>query len=88
MPQFVQNPLDRFELLLTARIRCVNEVYEKVAVVNLRAILSGDLHAPKLSGDSILMDGGRIAAVGSISNGDVQACDVVLGQRFAKRDAA
>jgi hypothetical protein len=33
--EVVQNPLDRFELLLPARVRGVDEVYEKVAVVNL-----------------------------------------------------
>jgi enamidase len=50
----------------------------KVAIVNLRTILSGDLHAPLLAGDAILLDGGRIAAVGSVPDKDLADCDVVI----------
>jgi enamidase len=48
----------------------------KVAVVNLGKILSGDLAAPIVAGDTIVMADGKIVSVGS--GGDVAGCDVVI----------
>ena len=48
------------------------------AIVNIATIVTGDLHAPFAAGDGILMHDGKIAKVGSLSSGDVEACDVVV----------
>jgi len=48
----------------------------KVAVANIGRILSGDLAAPVISGDTIVMSDGKIVSVGS--GGDVAGCDVVI----------
>jgi enamidase len=50
----------------------------KVAIVNLGQIVSGDWRAPFVSGDSILMEGGRLTAVGSVSGSSIEAADVVI----------
>ena len=50
----------------------------KTAIVNLGTILSGDWRAPYASGDAILMDAGKIVAVGSAPAAAVAACDVVI----------
>jgi len=50
----------------------------KTAIVNLGAIVSGDWRDPYVKGDSILMEGGKIAAVGAVSARDVESCDVVI----------
>ncbi|MEJ8570643.1 amidohydrolase family protein [Microbaculum marinum] len=50
----------------------------RTAIVNIGAILTGDLTAPTASGDAILMDGGLIASVGTVSDRDLQSCDVVI----------
>jgi enamidase len=48
----------------------------RTAIVNLGRILSGDLAAPVAAGDTIVMDAGKIAAVGpGVAIGD---CDVVI----------
>ena len=48
------------------------------AVVNLGAIVSGDLAAPFASGDTVILDGGRIAQVGTASAAQIESCDVVI----------
>ena len=48
----------------------------KVAVANIGRILSGDLAAPIVSGDTIVMSNGKIVSAGS--GGDVAGCDVVI----------
>jgi len=48
----------------------------KVAVVNIGKILSGDLAAPVVAGDTIVMSDGKIVSVSS--GGDVAGCDIVL----------
>jgi enamidase len=48
------------------------------AIVNLGPILSGDWRAPYASGDAILMQGGKIIEVGSLSAQTLAACDVVI----------
>jgi enamidase len=48
------------------------------AVVNLGAIVSGDLAAPFASGDTVILDGGRIARVGTASAAEIESCDVVI----------
>jgi enamidase len=48
----------------------------RVAVANIGKILSGDLAAPIVAGDTIVMSDGRIISVGS--GGDVAGCDVVI----------
>ncbi|WP_213775948.1 amidohydrolase family protein [Bradyrhizobium sp. dw_78] len=50
----------------------------KTAIVNLGAIVSGDLKAPFVKGDSILMEDGRLAEVGTVSASQVSGCDVVI----------
>jgi enamidase len=50
----------------------------KVAIVNLGQIVSGDWHSPFAAGDTILIEGERIAAVGTASAGAVEAADVVI----------
>jgi enamidase len=50
----------------------------KVAVVNLAQIVSGDWREPFAAGDTILMDGERIARVGTASPAEVDAADVVI----------
>ena len=50
----------------------------KTAIVNLGPILSGDWREPYASGDAILMEGGRILEVGSVSSQALAACDVVI----------
>jgi enamidase len=50
----------------------------KTAIVNLGTIVTGDWRDPFASGDTILMEAGRIVSVGSASADAVQACDVVI----------
>src|SRR6202048_3366991 len=50
----------------------------KVAIVNLGQIVSGDWHIPFAAGDTILIEGDRIAAVGTAPAGAVEAADVVI----------
>src|SRR5919109_4529860 len=49
----------------------------KVAIVNLGQIVSGDWHAPFVAGDSIVIDGERIASVGP-APANVDEADVVI----------
>ncbi len=50
----------------------------KVAIVNLGQIVSGDWHSPLATGDTILIEGDRIASVGSASAAAVESADVVI----------
>jgi enamidase len=50
----------------------------KVAVVNLGRIVSGDWHNPFAAGDTILMEGDRIASVGSAAAAAVENADVLI----------
>ena len=50
----------------------------KTAIVNLGTIISGDWREPHVRGDSILMEGGLITAVGTVSADAVAKCDVVI----------
>jgi enamidase len=50
----------------------------KVAIVNLGQIVSGDWHVPFAAGDTILIEGERIAAIGSAPAGAVENADVVI----------
>ena len=50
----------------------------KVAIANLGQIVSGDWHEPFVIGDTILLEGDRIASVGSASAAAVQSADVVI----------
>jgi enamidase len=50
----------------------------RVAIVNIGTIVSGDLGAPLLKGDTIISDGDRIVAVGTAPASDVEACDIVI----------
>ena len=50
----------------------------KRAIVNLGCIVSGDWRAPLVDGDAILIDGEKIAKVGSVSDSDLQDCDLVI----------
>ena len=44
----------------------------KVAICNIGKILSGDIAAPIAAGDTIILDDGKIVAVGT--GGDAAAC--------------
>jgi enamidase len=48
----------------------------KVAVFNLAKILTGDIAAPVVAGDTITMVDGKIAAIGT--GGDAKDCDVAI----------
>jgi enamidase len=48
------------------------------AIVNLGEIITGDLTAPSLNADCILMADGRISTIGTLSSEQVSACDVVI----------
>jgi enamidase len=50
----------------------------KTAIVNLGVILTGDWREPLASGDTIVMDEGRIAHVGTAAASQIAACDVVI----------
>ena len=50
----------------------------RIAIVNIGTIVSGDLAEPLIAGDTILTDDDRIAAVGTASAAQVDACDVVI----------
>src|SRR5712692_6384109 len=50
----------------------------KTAIVNLSTIVTGDWKDPFASGDTILMQDGTIAEVGTVSADRVAACDVVI----------
>jgi enamidase len=50
----------------------------KVAIVNLGQIVSGHWRDPFVAGDAILIEGGRIAAVGAAPEQAVDAADVVI----------
>ena len=50
----------------------------KIAIVNLGQIVSGDWHVPFAAGDTILIEGERIAAVGSAPAAAVESADVVI----------
>ena len=50
----------------------------KVAIVNLGQIVSGDWRDPFAAGDAILIEGERIAAVGTAPGAAVEAADVVI----------
>jgi enamidase len=50
----------------------------KTAIVNLGSIVSGDLDAPFVKGDCIILSDGLIASVGTASGAAVESCDVVI----------
>ena len=50
----------------------------KTAVTNLKTIVSGDWRQPFANGDAIVMDGGKIAHVGTIDAKALDACDVII----------
>jgi enamidase len=50
----------------------------RTAIVNLGRIVSGDWREPFVAGTAILMDGGKITAVGEVSDAELKSCDVVI----------
>src|SRR5262249_45382615 len=48
----------------------------KVAVFNIGKILTGDLVAPVVPGDTVVMADGKLVSVGS--GGDIAACDIAI----------
>ena len=50
----------------------------QTAIVNLGTILNGEWRDPYTKGDAILMQDGRITAVGSVSTEQLAGCDVVI----------
>ena len=55
----------------------------KSAIVNLGCIVSGDWRKPLVDGDAILMEGDKLAKVGSVSDADLKGCD--LDRRCQRR---
>lgn len=50
----------------------------KTAIVNIGRIVSGDYLNPYLEGDSLLMEGGKIVQIGTVSSDAMSDCDVVI----------
>ena len=50
----------------------------KIAITNVRAIVSGDWHHPFVNGDTILTEDGKITSVGTASAAAVEAADVII----------
>jgi enamidase len=50
----------------------------RVAVINLGAIISGDLAQPRIDGDTVIVSDGLIETVGTASAKAVETCDVVI----------
>jgi enamidase len=50
----------------------------KTAVTNLKTIVSGNWQQPFVTGDTIVMDGGKITNVGTVDAKALDACDVVI----------
>lgn len=50
----------------------------KTAIVNLDRILTGDLARPEVEGDALLLEDGKIAAVGAVDPARVEEADVVI----------
>ena len=50
----------------------------KTAIVNIGTIVSGDWQNPFVKADSIVMDQGRIASLGTASAATLDGCDVVI----------
>jgi enamidase len=50
----------------------------KTAIVNLETIVTGDWREPHASGDTILMDGGKIVSIGTATPAAIEDCDVVI----------
>jgi enamidase len=50
----------------------------KIAITNLGEIVSGDWLNPRISGDTIIVDGDRITTVGTASAASAEAADVVI----------
>lgn len=50
----------------------------KTAIINIGRIVTGDLKNPTAPGDALLMEGGRIVAVGTLSADTVEDADAVI----------
>jgi enamidase len=50
----------------------------RIAIVNIAAIVSGDLDRPLIAGDTIVTEDDRIAAVGTAPAKTVEDCDLVI----------
>jgi enamidase len=50
----------------------------KTAIVNLGTIITGDWRSPYATGDSILMQDGKIVEVGTVNASQTENCDVVI----------
>lgn len=50
----------------------------RTAIVNLGRIVSGDWREPFVKGTGILMEDGKITAVGEVADAELKSCDVVI----------
>jgi len=50
----------------------------KTAIVNLKTIITGEWRDPFAKGDGILMSAGKIEKIGTLSDADLNDCDVVI----------
>lgn len=50
----------------------------RTAIVNLATIVTGDWRDPFAKGDGILMEGGKIIKIGTLSTDETKGCDVVI----------
>jgi enamidase len=65
-----------FSTVASIDSRCKGSALVKVAIGNIGKILSGDIVSPVAAGDTIVIDDGKIVAVGT--GGDVSDCDVEI----------
>jgi len=56
----------------------IQETCMKLAIINIGKILTGEWETPYASGDSILIEHGKIQQVGTLSTPDVENADVVI----------
>lgn len=50
----------------------------RTAIVNLGCIVSGEWREPFVQGDALLMENGKFVKVGSVSDAELESCDVVI----------
>lgn len=50
----------------------------RIAIVNIATIVTGDWRDPFADGDAIIMDEGLIERVGTVSDADLESCDLVV----------
>jgi enamidase len=65
-----------FSTVASIEFSCKGPALVKIAIGNIGKILSGDIASPVAAGDSIVLDDGKIASVGT--GGNVSDCEVAI----------